>query len=164
MSRSRKIVQLVFTIFFLQLFCSCQINLEWFIRNISGKEVVLILRYDTKKIEYKHDFVPLKRKYISFSNEVLKINHKTAELVKDSLKIESLNDSTYKITIPPKSTVELTYIIPTDYTYKTNVIAEFYQDSSKYIINTMNFFEKDNKFKVGGNLTVRNVVYYDFDR
>ena len=140
----------------------CQANLEWFVRNMSDKDVLITLRFDTNKEKYRPNKLPLKKKYVAYKTEIIKINYSTKSILNDSLTITLINENTYQILLPAKSTVELTYIIPTDYGYSTNVMAEFEQDGKIYSINSIDVFEKRSGLKNAGSLTLKNLIYYDY--
>lgn len=144
------------------LLSGCKANLEWYVRNLSGKPVELILRYDTKTDKYRSNYLPLKKRKVDYKNEILKINYNTYALLTDSLQLQPINDSVYRLVIPAMSTVELTYIIPTDYGYAKNVVAEFHQDGTIYAINTSSVFEKHSNLHTTGGLTLKNLVYFDY--
>jgi hypothetical protein len=144
--------------------CGCQANLFWFIRNYSDQPVRLILRYDTKKIQHRKDFIPLEEKYVDYKKELLDINDNTAFLLDDSLQVKAMNDSVYEIVIPPRSTVEMSYIIPTDYNYHSNVILEFDQAGSRYSFNTMSYDEKLKNLNAYGSLFLKNLICYDYGK
>jgi hypothetical protein len=154
----------VILFFCLFLLYGCKANLEWFVRNHTDKEVTLTLRYETKKEKYRPDFIPLKPKYVYFKREIVPINYETTYLMEDSLPIASLSDSCYQIILPARSTIELTYIVPTDYNYLPNVIAEFQQQGSLYAINTKDVFGKRSVFKTAGGFSLKNLVYYDYGK
>lgn len=144
------------------LLSGCKANLEWYVRNLSEKPVELILRFDTKTDKYRSKFLPLKKHKVDYKNEILKINYNTSALLTDSLQLQPINDSVYRLVIPAMSTVELTYIIPTDYGYAKNVVAEFHQDGTIYAVNTSSVFEKHSNLQTAGSLTLKNLVYYDY--
>lgn len=146
------------------LFSGCKANLEWYVRNLSGKEVKLVLRYETKEPANRHAFLPLKRNFVDYKQEIVKIDYITRQVLRDSLPLIQLDYSTYELTIPAGSTVELTSIIPTDYAYDRNVVAEFYQEGKVYAINTSSVFGKNSDLKTTGGMTLKNLVYYDYGK
>jgi hypothetical protein len=141
---------------------ACTANLEWFLRNISDKDVTITLRFNTKNEESRSDNLPLKTKSLAYKKEIVKIDYSTKSSLKDSLEVIPVNHYTYQIILPAGSTVELTQIIPTDFGYHTNVLAEFEQEGIKYAINSIDIFEKHNSFKRTGGLTLKNLIYFDY--
>ena len=141
---------------------SCSANLKWFVRNLTNKEVILILRYETNKKKDGNPFLPLKTRHLYYKNQILKIGYETANKLNDSLQISEIDNSTYEIIIPQHSTLELTQIIPTGYGQRFNVIAEFKQEGKIYSVNTISIFNKHKQFKLTGGLLLKNLVYYDY--
>lgn len=146
----------------LPFFSGCQANLEWYVRNLSSYPVTLVLRYDMRSDKYRKNFLPLKKTKVEYKNEILKINYNTSGLLTDSLQLQAINDSVYQLVIPGESTVELSPVIPTDYNYAKNVVAEFYQGGKIYAINTTSVFEKHSNLHTAGGLTLKNLVYFDY--
>jgi len=141
----------------------CKANLEWFVRNVTDKDVKITLRFDTKKDKYRPGKLPLKTKYLPYIKEIVKVDYLTKSILNDSLQVIPINDNTYQILLPAKSTVELTYIIPTDYGHDNiNVIAEFEQEGALYSINSIDVFKKNSGMKKTGGLTLKNLIYYDY--
>jgi hypothetical protein len=165
MQKIRQPIALLFLFSITILLSGCQANLEWFIRNVSNKEVLLTLRYEANSTQpLRHPLLPLKNNYVDFKKEVLSINYETTHTMNDSLKIMYVNDSTYQVHIPAKSTVELTYIIPTDYGYNANTILEFNQQGHLFAINANSVFEKHTHFHTKGKGILKNLVYYDYGK
>jgi hypothetical protein len=152
----------VIFIFVMSLLTGCSANLNWFLRNLTNKEVILTLRYETYMEKNGSSFLPLKSKHVKFKNQILKIEYETINKLNDSLKINEVNYSTYEIVIPPQSTIDITHIIPTGYGQRCNVIAEFKQDGKIYSVNTTSIFNKHKQFKMTGGLLLKNLVYYDY--
>jgi hypothetical protein len=158
---SIRLLSVIF-IFVMSLLNGCSANLNWFLRNLTNKEVILTLRYETNMKQNGASFLPLKSKHVKFKNQILKIGYETINLLSDSLKISEIDHSTYEIIIPQHSTLELTHIIPTGYGQRCNVIAEFKQDGKIYSVNTTSIFNKHKQFKMTGGLLLKNLVYYDY--
>ncbi|MCW3070715.1 MAG: hypothetical protein JWO44_605 [Bacteroidetes bacterium] len=144
------------------LLSGCQANLQWFLRNLTQKAVVLTLHYETKQEKYRRSYLPLREKYVSFKKEIMKIDYSTEAILDDSLPVTMTDSSTYQLVIPARSTVELTYIIPTDYGYHSNVVAILQQEGTMYSVNTSSAFDKHSPFHMAGGLTLKNLVYYDY--
>jgi hypothetical protein len=138
--------------------------MEWFVRNCTDREVTITLRFDIKKEKNRADYIPLKKKYVPFGPLIVKINNSTSSLLADSISIQEINNATYKIVIPPNSTVELTQIIPTDYNYFTNVIIEFEQGGSKYAVNSIDAFKKRSNLNRAGSFPFKNLYYFDYKK
>ena len=142
----------------------CQPFLEWFVRNYSDKEVLITLRFETKRENYWPENIPIASKMVPYKSEIIKINQATHSKLIDSLQIIAENDDTYKISLPAKSTVDLTTIIPTTYGHRTNVIAEFEQEGTKYAINSIDFFKKHSDLKMAGGFLMKTLVYFDYGK
>jgi len=127
--------------------------------------VYLTLRYDSKNINFQKNFLPINSKFIYYKDKIVDINHDTKNILDDRLALIAVDSSTYQMSIPPKSTVELTYIIPTDYGHSgRNVAAEFNQNGKIYTIDSKSAFDKNSPLKTTGGLTLKNLVYYDYGR
>lgn len=160
MSRQRAFF---FVVFFLSLlFCGCQANIEWFVRNLSDKEVVLTLRFETKPVPYRKPAFPLKTRFVDYRPEVLKINYDTYDQLTDSLPIKTVDSTTYRIVIPAHSTLCLSRIVPTDYNDSRNVVAVFEQEGALYSLNTTSVFEKRSALHTTGTLFLKNLAYFDY--
>lgn len=142
----------------------CQLYMEWFVRNYSNKEVLITLRFETKKDDYRPDDIPIQSKMVPYKSEIIKIDQSTYSKLRDSLQIIPENDHTYKIVLPPGSTVNLTTIIPTSFGHHTNVIAEFEQEGAKYAINSTDVFKKRGAVKMAGGFFSKALAYYDYGK
>lgn len=151
-------------VIFVTVLSGCQLDMEWFVRNYSYKEVLITLRFETKKENYGQDDIPIQRKMLPYRTEIININQSTWSKLKDSLQITSENDHTYKIVLPPRSTVDLTTIIPTRFGHHTNVIAEFEQEGAKYAINSTDVFKKHGAVKMSGAFFSKGLAYYDYGK
>lgn len=164
MKTSTLIIAFFIIISGLTILNGCSANLKWFVRNLSNKEVILILSYEHTLRQNGNSFIPLKVKYVNFKNEILKIDYKTSKLLNDSLRVEAIDSLKYELIIPRQSTVDLTLIVPTDFGRHTNVVAEFKQDDRINSINTTSIFDNHKQFKMTGGLTLKNLVYYDYGK
>jgi hypothetical protein len=142
----------------------CQLYMEWFVRNYSDKEVLITLRFETKKENYYPDDIPIDTKVVPYKSEIIKIDQSTYSKLRDSLQIIPENDHIYKIILPPRSTVNLTTIIPTRFGNHTNVIAEFEQEGAKYAINSTDVFKKRSALKMSGGFFSKALAYYDYGK
>lgn len=151
-------------IIFLTLLSGCRLYMEWFVRNYSDKGVLITLRFETKKEDYRSDDIPIRKKTVPYKNEIIKIGQSTYSKLTDSLQITPENDHTYKIVLPPGSTVDLTTIIPTSFGHHANVIAEFEQEGAKYAINSTDVFKKRGAVKMSGAFFSKGLAYYDYGK
>ena len=144
----------------------CQYDLEWYIRNLSSKEVVLTLYYENREIKHMNSYIPLKTKYADCKRKVIDITYETAGLLDDSLEVKQINSHTYQVRIPPHTIVEGTFIIPTQprdaYYHFRNVVAVFEQDGMLTSFNSMDVFKKYSPFKSEGGFFLKNLMYFDY--
>ena len=51
----------------------CQPFLEWFVRNYSDKEVLITLRFETKRENYWPENIPIASKMVPYKSEIIKM-------------------------------------------------------------------------------------------
>lgn len=145
------------------LFSSCSANLQWYIRNLSEKEVTLTLFYNNQKQNSIKSLYPLNIKYVPFCHSIIKIDKNTSKFLDDSLQLIMVDSLRFRVIIPKQSTVNLSSIIPTNFGNKESVWLELRQEEPIYLIDTKSALDKQKPFKTTGGSILNNLIYFDFE-